>query len=115
MFIFPGVGLGATLVDALRVTDRMFYAAAEALARCVDIDNEKGLVFPPVKDIREVTAKVASAVINLAIEEKIATNAEAIARNGEPGEEFVRSRMYEPKYAPLVYTTKRSSETKTWY
>lgn len=28
-FIFPGVGLGATVANARRVSDKMFYAAAE--------------------------------------------------------------------------------------
>ena len=31
-YIFPGVGLGVLAVDARRVTDAMFMAAAEALA-----------------------------------------------------------------------------------
>ena len=114
MFIFPGVGLGATLAGALRVTDRMMYTAAEVMALCllslimltlhyvmqqalakyVDINNEKGLVFPAVKDIRDVSTQVAAAVVKLAIEENIATEEDVVGVDNL--EEFVRSRMYNP-------------------
>lgn len=49
MFIFPGMGLGATLCGARRISDEMFYTAAEALAGCVSEEEmSKGQVFPSV-------------------------------------------------------------------
>ena len=36
MFIFPGVGLGVISSGANRVSDRVFFEAATALAECVD-------------------------------------------------------------------------------
>lgn len=35
MYIFPGVGLGASVCAATKVTDAMLYRAAEALANMV--------------------------------------------------------------------------------
>ena len=61
-FIFPGVGLGATVIGASRITDRMFYRAAKALAKCVSEEElAQGKVFPPVSDIRNVSLEVAVA------------------------------------------------------
>jgi len=40
MFIFPGVGLGALVSQAQKVTDRMFLAASWALSRMVSPDME---------------------------------------------------------------------------
>lgn len=49
MFIFPGIGLGATLSGAKTITDRMLYVSACALAEFLtDDDLEKGKVFPKV-------------------------------------------------------------------
>src|SRR5512139_1696673 len=48
-YIFPGVGLGVIASGARRVTDRMFSAAALALADQVSrADLESGCVFPPL-------------------------------------------------------------------
>ncbi len=54
----------------------MFYSTIDN--RCVDLQNPKSLIFPAVKDIRDVSARVATAVINLAIEENIATDKDII-------------------------------------
>lgn len=62
MFIFPGVGLGASLVVSKSVTDGMFLAAAKALAASVTEDElDEGMVFPRVRNIRNVSCKVAAA------------------------------------------------------
>jgi len=74
MFVFPGIGLGATLCGAKNVTDRMLYIAAEALANFVsDKDLSDGKVFPPVHRIRDVSKAVAVAVIKEAVDKKLAS------------------------------------------
>ena len=100
MYIFPGVGLGAIAVGARRITDRMFFAAARALSEFVTEEQlAEGRVLPPVDEIRKVAARVAAAVAASAI-------ADGIAADVPPAGDLVRymrSRMYEPVYTPLVY------------
>lgn len=60
VYVFPGLGLGATVCIALRVTDRMLYIAAEALAKFVSrTDLDAGKVFPPIASIRQVSHTIA--------------------------------------------------------
>ena len=99
MYIFPGVGLGATLVQARIVSDNMLNAAAFALAGAVSEEEmECGMVFPRVRDIREVSHTVAVAVARSAL-------ADGIARATPPSgdlERWVRESMYQPEYQPIV-------------
>ena len=49
MFIFPGLGLGASVSGAVRITDATLYASALALAKCLtDEERALGQVFPSV-------------------------------------------------------------------
>ncbi len=68
VYIFPGVGMGVLVSNALRVTDGMVNAAAEALAALADGER----LYPPMRDIREVSASVAFAVARRAIEDGVA-------------------------------------------
>jgi malic enzyme len=99
VFIFPGVGLGATLVQAKRVTDKMFYEAAVALSKCVGWgERRSGLVLPNIKDIREVTVQVAASVVRSAMSDGIARK----VPDHPDIEGWVRQHMYSPQYRPLV-------------
>jgi malate dehydrogenase (oxaloacetate-decarboxylating) len=63
MYIFPGVGLGALVCKASRVTDSMFLAASRAISQFVTPEQEAmGLLLPSMKDIRQVSAAVAKGV-----------------------------------------------------
>ena len=63
MYIFPGVGLGALVCKASRVTDEMFLAASKAISTFVTPEQEAmGLLLPEMRDIRQVSAAVATAV-----------------------------------------------------
>ena len=101
MFVFPGIGLGVTLCGAKTVSDRMLYVAAEALANYLTEDElAQGKVFPNLSTIRDVSKKVAIAVIEEAIrtnqaprlDEKALANLDA----------FVEKKMYDPVYVPLI-------------
>jgi malate dehydrogenase (oxaloacetate-decarboxylating)(NADP+) len=73
-YIFPGVGLGAIACGARLVTDEMFFAAARALAAQVSADDlERGLIYPPLTEIREVSAAIAVAVAEVAYRRGLAT------------------------------------------
>jgi malate dehydrogenase (oxaloacetate-decarboxylating) len=63
MYVFPGLGLGALVAKASRVTDGMFLAASRAISAMVSPEQEqRGLLLPEMKDIRKVSAAVALAV-----------------------------------------------------
>ena len=63
MYIFPGVGLGALVVKASKVTDEMFLAASKAISAMVTPEQEAmGMMLPAMEDIRQVSHKVALAV-----------------------------------------------------
>jgi malate dehydrogenase (oxaloacetate-decarboxylating) len=63
MYIFPGIGLGALVCKASRVTDGMLLAASKAISEFVTPDQEAmGLLLPEMKDIRQVSVAVAKAV-----------------------------------------------------
>jgi malic enzyme len=63
VYIFPGVGLGVLSAGAKRVSDGMFLAAAHALAGLTrDDELDRGLLLPPIRDIRRVSRGVALAV-----------------------------------------------------
>ncbi len=66
-YIFPGVGLGVIATAATRVTDEMFYVAAKTLASLVtEGDLAIGRIYPDLKRIREVSAKIGTAVADIA-------------------------------------------------
>jgi malate dehydrogenase (oxaloacetate-decarboxylating)(NADP+) len=97
-YIFPGVGLGIVATEATRVTDRMFSEAARALAKCVlESDLEMGRIYPALNRIREVSASIAAAVAEVVFNE-------GLARVPRPANvlEFVKSKMWEPKYESFV-------------
>ena len=106
MYIFPGVGLGATVVKARRITDRMFYAAARALADMVTEEQlASGMVLPPISDIRKVSARVAAAVASSGIADGI------VGRMPPAGDlaEYMESCMYQPYYGPVLNRARKDA------
>ena len=72
-YIFPGIGLGVVVSRASLVTDEMFNTAAETLADMLsDSDLEKGRLYPPLTDIREISRNIAVKVAELAFDKNIA-------------------------------------------
>jgi malate dehydrogenase (oxaloacetate-decarboxylating)(NADP+) len=93
-YVFPGVGLGVTAAGATRVTDRMFLAAADALAGlATGARLESGALFPPLGSIRDVSVAVGAAVARVAAEEGIATRELPLDLDAH-----LRAAMYQPRY-----------------
>ena len=62
-YIFPSVGLGVLVSRARLVTDEMFMVAAKTLAAEVEEEDlANGRIYPPLSKIREVSAKIGTAV-----------------------------------------------------
>jgi len=97
MYIFPGLGLGATLCGAKHVSDKMLYVAAEALANhMTDEEFRQGKIFPSLSKIRDVSRNVAVAVIGQAIVEG------QVSKVYDDLDAFVKKKMYNPIYVPIV-------------
>lgn len=93
-YIFPGVGLGIVVSEAKHVTEEMFAIAAKTLAGLVSEDDlARGRIFPPLEDIRKVSAEIGHAVAEVAYKS-------GLARALQPYDlrEAVRLAMYDPKY-----------------
>ena len=72
-YIFPGVGLGVVTVQSSRVTDSRFMAAARTLAASVsEEDLAQGSLYPALSRVREVSARIAAAVGEVAFREDLA-------------------------------------------
>lgn len=98
VYIFPGVGMGALVSQARVVTDEMFLAAAYTLADAVTpADLELGRIYPSLARIRDVSAKIATRVAELAW-------SQGLARRAKPAnvEADVRARMFDPNYTVYV-------------
>ena len=96
-FIFPGVGLGALVAEARVVTDGMFAAAAVSLAEQVSpADLAAGSLFPPVSELRQVSARVAEAVVRRAVAEGVGR-----AFRDDEVEGAVAAMRWEPEYPAL--------------
>ena len=98
IYIFPGVGLGALVSEAREVTDEMFLAAAQTLARLVQPEDlALGRVYPSLTKIREVSLHIAVAVAETAY-------AAGLAGRPRPADVLadIRSRMFEPVYPSYV-------------
>ncbi|KAK8326112.1 hypothetical protein V6Z12_A11G096300 [Gossypium hirsutum] len=109
MYLFPGIGLGALLSGACIITDDMLQAAAECLASYMtDQDIEKGILYPSINSIRDITAKVGASVVRAAVAEEVAegygkVDPEELAyMSKEETVEYVRRNMWYPNYSPLV-------------
>jgi malate dehydrogenase (oxaloacetate-decarboxylating) len=70
--LYPGLGLGAIVADASKVTDGMLRAAAEAVASQADVSARGASLLPPVEDLRASSATVAVAVANQAVKDGVA-------------------------------------------
>lgn len=99
MFIFPGIGLASQVVRPKLITDSMFLAAAKAMADMVSPEDlATGRVVPRVRDIRDVSARVAAAAAGVAIEDGIAG---VIPPAGDLAK-YMEGQMYNPAYGELI-------------
>lgn len=114
MYFFPGIGLGTLMSGARTVTDGMLHAAAEELAAIMtDQQLQEGIIYPPVPMIRNITARVACAIVKEAVREDNAeghlhTDLKELKRLVDDDEalmSYVERHMWSPDYSPLVFPT----------
>jgi len=108
MYVFPGIGLAASVAGVTEITDPMLYAAAVA---CVDsMTSEEiasGRTFPALDRIREVSLNVACAVIRIALDNELTTKLHPKEVDSPQDlRDLVQKKMYDPTYVPLVDPSK---------
>ena len=97
MYIFPGVGLGALVAKATKVTDGMLMAASRAISAMVTPEQEAmGLLLPAMEDIRKASAVVALAVAKRAREEGLGR-----LLDDEQLEKTIAKAQWDPHFTPF--------------
>jgi malate dehydrogenase (oxaloacetate-decarboxylating) len=95
-YVYPGVGLAAIAVQARRISDGMFLAAARTIAELSPTKRDpRANLLPPLGELRKLSFQVAIAVAKQAETEGLARpipDQDLIAA--------VNSKMWEPAYAP---------------
>jgi malate dehydrogenase (oxaloacetate-decarboxylating) len=92
--IFPGLGLGALLSRARRITDHMITTAAQAVAELTDTTTSGAPLLPPIDDLRATSSRVALAVAQAAADDGVAEQPGVTAAG-------VDAAMWKPQYAPI--------------
>jgi len=94
MYVFPGLGFGAWLAQAREVSDGMLIAATLTLSSCVTPDDiALGRIYPAIERIREISAKIAAKVIEVAFAEGL-----ACVERPQDVLRYVQEHMYDPVY-----------------
>ena len=94
VYIFPGLGLGAVACQAQCIPDELFLVAARTLAGLVeDEDIARGSVYPPLREMREVSLAIAVSVAERAW-------ASGLARAARPSDPrgAIAGAMYDPRH-----------------
>ena len=105
VYCFPGIGLASSVSGVKKITDKMLYEAALAIANSLTSQEEaEGRTFPDIARIRDVSLAVAKAIIiegrkrNLLLSSK-----HAIDVADEDLDDLIRRKMYWPYYTPLYH------------
>jgi len=102
MYVFPGIGLAASVAGVKEITDKMLYAASVACVDAMTADEiASGRTFPAIERIRDVSHGVACHVIRVAMAQGLTTKVSA-SLSDEALERLVAQKMYDPMYVPLV-------------
>ena len=105
-FIFPGLGLGAILANATRVTDSMVLAASFALSDYTAATHlHVGRIYPPITELDAVSCRVAERVIRQAVDDGVADLPPGAAGDLEG---YVQSHFWTPHYLPFVAGERRA-------
>ena len=93
-YIFPGLGLGALFAELKCINDEMLIVAAQTLAESVcENQIKQGCLYPPLKEIRGVSYKIA-----LAVAEAAEGAGETKTTLPEDFSQALQQYMYDPKY-----------------
>ncbi|KAI9640107.1 hypothetical protein NHQ30_011509 [Ciborinia camelliae] len=104
VYVFPGLGLGAILAKATRVTDAMVYQSAEALSGCLNREElGMGLIYPKIERVRDASVVVAREVMKAARREGVSALEEKLWEEWEEWGDvaldgWIRKQVYDPRW-----------------
>jgi malate dehydrogenase (oxaloacetate-decarboxylating)(NADP+) len=97
MYVFPGIGLGAILSQAVSITQDMIYASAESLSTSLNKQEvADGWLYPDIRRIREVSVVVTRGVIRAAQKNGVDRATELRQLNDAQLDSFIKEHMYDP-------------------
>lgn len=98
VYIFPGIGLAAVGFMIKKIPDIFFLEAAKTLSKQVsEEDLSKGMIYPPLTKIRQVSLEIAARVSEVAYELGLCS-----LPRPKNIKEHLRSLMYDPRYDVYV-------------
>ena len=98
-YIFPGIGLAIVTCFIRHIPDELFYLTAKTLSEQVtNEDLSFGLVYPPIKKIRDVSRKIAVALSEYAYQKNLA----ALYPKPTNLEEYIQSKQYLGEYEDVL-------------
>ncbi len=94
--LYPGLGLGVIVSNARLISDEMFWAAAQAVSKTANLNSPGASLLPSIDTLRAVSASVAVAVAQTAIDQGLAqTDITDVVQ-------AVEEAMYNPIYPDIV-------------
>lgn len=104
-----GIGLGAILGKVELLPPPLLVAATKALAaQAPALKDPKAGLLPDVADVREISVKIAAAVIRAAQKEGLAQDKE-IPEGEDDLAEWIREQMWDARYRPLKKVSKEEA------
>ncbi len=92
VLVFPGIGLGTIVAGARRITQPMLHASAKAVAHQANPIAPGDSLLPDVRNLRDISAQVAEAVYQAAVDDGVATKTYQDVRQA------IRDSMWAPVY-----------------
>ncbi|KAI0119438.1 NADP-dependent malic enzyme [Daldinia grandis] len=102
VYVFPGLGLGAILAKASKITDEMVYISASSLSESLNAEEvHKGLIYPNIERVRDASVVVAREVMKAARREGVSTLPEEQWVEWEEWGDvaltkYIKERIYDP-------------------
>jgi malate dehydrogenase (oxaloacetate-decarboxylating)(NADP+) len=96
-YVFPGIGQGAILSQATRVTDLMVYASGAALPdMLLPEEIAEGMLYPSLSRIREVSQYVILKVIRAAQTDQVDRAVDLRGMSDKKLSAWIAEKMYDP-------------------
>jgi malate dehydrogenase (oxaloacetate-decarboxylating)(NADP+) len=108
VYIFPGLGLGAILSKASKITDDMVYTSAASLAGSLNAEEmHRGLIYPRIERVRDASVIVAREVMKAARRDGVSTLPDAQWIEWEEwGDVALTAYIKDHIYNPLCFSDK---------